>query len=352
MDNRRQNRRQQQRSRMMLIVAAVIILLAAVILCISLGVFSETGLLRSKKTTAESGTQGWTSEKSHSSEKSDPNAVVYGGKTYIYNDHLTNYLLLGVDTDGSIQEEKTPGSAGQSDTIFLISYDRVKETTVGLAIPRDTITQIEKFTPGGDSLGFYSDHLNLQYAYGDGKRKSCELTSTAVSRLLSGLPIGGYAAVNLESIPALTQLLGGVEITVPDDSLADKNPDFVKGNKVILDETNTGLFVRSRDRSTEQSAIVRMNRQKVFLEAFASKLAQEQKKDASTVTTLYEKMKAEMITNMSTDQFVDIAVAERVGGIQTIPGETGHEEVYDVYRIDDAALYKMILELFYTEAEE
>ena len=95
-----------------------------------------------------------------------------------------------------------------------------------------------------------------------------------------------------------------------------------------------------------------MNRQKVFLEAFASKLAQEQKKDASTVTTLYEKMKAEMITNMSTDQFVDIAVAERVGGIQTIPGETGHEEVYDVYRIDDAALYKMILELFYTEAEE
>jgi len=329
----------------MLIIAAVIIVLAAVILCIALGVFDRTGLFRSDETAAESGTEGWTSE------RSNPNAIVYDGKTYVYNDHLTNYLLLGVDTEGSIQEKKTPGSAGQSDSIFLISYDRVKETTVGLAIPRDTITQIEKFTPGGDSLGFFSDHLNLQYAYGDGKRKSCELTSAAVSRLLSGLPIGGYAAVNLESIPSLTQFLGGVEVTVPDDSLSEDNPAFYKGNKVVLDETNTELFVRSRDTRKEQSAIVRMNRQKTFLDAFASKLAKKQKKDASTVTTLYEKMKAEMITNMSTDQFVDIAVAKRSGGIKTIPGETGHEGVYDVYRIDDSGLYKMVLELFYEEEQ-
>ena len=331
---------------MTLIIAAVVILLAAAVLCITSGVFGRTGISRSEKREEESGTQGWTAE------KSNPDAVVYDGKTYVYNDHLTNYLLLGVDTDGSIQDRKEPGSAGQSDSLFLISYDRVKETTVGLAIPRDTITQIEKFTPGGESLGFYSDHLNLQYAYGDGKRKSCELTSAAVSRLLSGLPIGGYAAINLESIPGLTQLLGGVEVTVPDDSLSEKNPDFVKGNKVILDETNTETFVRSRDTHVEQSAIIRMNRQKVFLEAFASKLAQEQKKDASTVTRLFETMKAEMVTNMSNDQFVDIAVAERSGGIQTIPGETGHEEVYDVYRVDDAVLYKMVLELFYTQTED
>ena len=346
MDNRKQNRRQQQRKRIMLIIAAVVILLAAAVLCIALGVFNRTGISHSEKTEAESGTQGRTAE------KANPDAIVYDGKTYVYNDHLTNYLLLGVDTDGSIQEPREPGSAGQSDSVFLISYDRVKETTVGLAIPRDTITQIEKFTPGGESLGFYSDHLNLQYAYGDGKRKSCELTSAAVSRLLSGLPIGGYAAINLDSIPRLTQLLGGVEVTVPDDSLSGKNPDFVKGNKVVLDETNTETFVRSRDRQIEQSAITRMNRQKVFLEAFASKLAQEQKKDASTVTTLFETMKTEMVTNMSNDQFVDIAVAERSGGIQTIPGETGHEEVYDVYRVDDAALYKMVLELFYTQTED
>lgn len=337
---------------MMLIAAIVIILLAAAVLGATMGVFGKSGAAgradsgTSETTERESGTKGW------AAKTPSPGSIVYDGKTYTYNDHLTNYLLLGVDTNGSIQEEKTPGSAGQSDSIFLISYDRVEETTVGLAIPRDTITQIEKFTPGGDSLGFYSDHLNLQFAYGDGKRKSCELTSEAVSRLLSGLPIGGYAAINLDSIPKLTALLGGVEVTVPDDSLAEKDPAFTKGNTVILDETNTEIFVRSRDTKEEQSAIIRMNRQKVFLEAFASKLAQEQKKDASTVTTIFETMKTEMVTNMSNDQFVDLAAAERAGGIQTIPGETGHEGVYDVYRIDDSALYKMVLELFYIETEE
>ena len=76
----------------MLIIAAVIIVLAAVILCIALGVFDRTGLFRSDETAAESGTEGWTSE------RSNPNAIVYDGKTYVYNDHLTNYLLLGVDT--------------------------------------------------------------------------------------------------------------------------------------------------------------------------------------------------------------------------------------------------------------
>lgn len=345
MENRRQNRRQQQRSRMMLVAAAVVILLAVAILGITLGVFGKTGLFRSEKAAADSGTEGWTSA------KTNPNGIVYGGKTYVYNDHLTNYLLLGVDTKGSIQEEKTPGSAGQSDSIFLLSYDRVKETTVGLAIPRDTITQVESFTPGGESIGFSPDHLNLQYAYGDGKRKSCELTAAAVSRLLSGLPIGGYAAINLDSIPGLAQLVGGVEVTVPDNSLADRNPDFTEGNTVVLDESNTELFVRSRDIREQQSAIGRMNRQKVFLEAFGKKLAQEQKKDASTVTRVFETMKPEMITSMSNDIFVDLATAEREGGIRTIPGETGHEGAYDVYRVDDTALYEMVLELFYIVEE-
>jgi hypothetical protein len=54
-----------------------------------------------------------------------------------------------------------------------------------------------------------------------------------------------------------------------------------------------------------------------------------------------------MITNMSNDIFVDLATAEREGGIETIPGETGHEGAYDVYRVDDAALYQMVLKLFY-----
>lgn len=293
--------------------------------------------------------EAWTSQEA--APVTAPGTVRYQGKTYVLNDHLSNYLLLGVDTTGSIREKKTPGSAGQTDAIFLLSYDRAKETVVCLAIPRDTITQIEIFTPDGESTGFFSDHINLQYAFGDGRQKSCELSAEAVSRLLSGIRIDGCAAVNLSSIPKLATLVDGVEITIPDDTLAKENPAFTKGSRVLLDETNTELFVRYRDTDVMQSGFDRMNRQKVFIEAFAARLSQKQKEDASTVTRIFETMKEEMITNMSNDIFVDLAGAERVGEIETIPGSRGHEGSYDVYRADESALYDLVIRLFYKEEE-
>ena len=293
--------------------------------------------------------EAWTSQEA--APVTAPGTVRYQGKTYVLNDHLSNYLLLGVDTEGSIREKKTPGSAGQTDAIFLLSYDRAKETVVCLAIPRDTITQIEIFTPDGESTGFFSDHINLQYAFGDGRQKSCELSAAAVSRLLSGIRIDGCAAVNLSSIPKLATLVDGVEITIPDDTLAKENPAFTKGSRVLLDETNTELFVRYRDTDVMQSGFDRMNRQKVFIEAFAARLSQKQKEDASTVTRIFETMKEEMITNMSNDIFVDLAGAERVGEIETIPGSRGHEGSYDVYRADESALYDLVIRLFYKEEE-
>lgn len=293
--------------------------------------------------------EAWTSQEA--APVTAPGTVRYNGKTYVLNDHLSNYLLLGVDTEGSIRDKKTPGSAGQTDAIFLLSYDRAKETVVCLAIPRDTITQIEIFTPGGESTGFFSDHINLQYAFGDGRQKSCELSAEAVSRLLSGIRIDGCAAVNLSSIPKLATLVDGVEITIPDDTLAKENPAFTKGSRVLLDETNTELFVRYRDTDVMQSGFDRMNRQKVFIEAFAARLSQKQKEDASTVTRIFETMKEEMITNMSNDIFVDLAGAERVGEIETIPGSRGHEGSYDVYRADESALYDLVIRLFYKEEE-
>ena len=342
MDHKR-NRREQQRRRMMLIVAAVVILLAIAILCITLGVFDKTVFTRSDKAKEEGGIQGWTAR------ESNQDVIVYDGKKYEYNDHLSNYLLMGVDSTGSIREKREPGHAGQSDFIFFLSYDRAQETLVGLSIPRETLTQIERFTPGGDSLGFSTDFLTLQYAYGDGVQKSCKLMTEAVSRLIYGIPIQGYAAVNLQSVPKLAELVGGVEVTVPDDTLADKDPAFTKGNKVVLDASNTSLFIRSRDSSKALTTPLRRERQKVFLSAFADKLAKEQKKDASTVSTILETMKPEMVTNMSNDIFADMATSKRQGEVQTIPGTETHEGYYDIYRVDDAALYEMMIRLFYKE---
>src|SRR5699024_5054077 len=137
--------------------------------------------------------------------------------------------------------------AGQADAIYLLSRDRVENTVSVITIPRDTMTEIEAFGPGGESLGKSTDHISLSYAYGDGGHESCRLAEEAVSNLFYGLPIQGYCAVNMDGIPALAQSVGAVTVTVPNDSLEAAYPEFAAGSQVTLNEENTEIFVRYRD---------------------------------------------------------------------------------------------------------
>ena len=98
-------------------------------------------------------------------ESGRENVVEYDGKKYQYNEHLSNYLFLGVDKREVSDEEKNPGTAGQADSILLVSYDRVKNTVQCISIPRDTMTFIRTFSQEGVDLGKSQDHLNIQYAF-------------------------------------------------------------------------------------------------------------------------------------------------------------------------------------------
>ena len=196
--------------------------------------------------------------------------ITYKGKTYTYNDHLSNFLFMGIDTRGEVENQETDNT-GQADAIFLVSMDRVTEQIHVISIPRDTITEIEVFTVGGKSLGKMENHINLQFAQGDGKRESCELMEDAVSDLFGGIHIQSYCAVNMDAIPVMTEIAGNVEVTVPDNSLAEVNPEFTEGAEVVLTKDNVEQFVRYRDIDQTQSALVRQNRQKSFLQAYMKK---------------------------------------------------------------------------------
>lgn len=212
------------------------------------------------------------SEKSENSVSMDQqeDGITYKGKTYTYNDHLSNFLFMGIDTRGEVENQETDNT-GQADAIFLVSMDRVTEQIHVISIPRDTITEIEVFTVGGKSLGKMENHINLQFAQGDGKRESCELMEDAVSDLFGGIHIQSYCAVNMDAIPVMTEIAGNVEVTVPDNSLAEVNPEFTEGAEVVLTKDNVEQFVRYRDIDQTQSALVRQNRQKSFLQAYMKK---------------------------------------------------------------------------------
>lgn len=279
-------------------------------------------------------------------------AVLWNGKEYEYNDHLSNYLVLGIDTREKTETSVGQADAGQADAIYLVSRDRVKNTVTVISVPRDTMTEIETFTLGGESLGKSTDHISLSYAYGDGGHESCRLAREAVSNLFYGLPIQGYCAVNMDGISALVQSVGTVTVTVPNDSLEAEYPEFTAGSQVTLNEENTEIFVRYRDTDERQSALARMERQEEFIRALGAAVKALAAQDSGFAGKLYETMGPYMVTSMGNDEFVRLMQSAAEGGASegwTVPGQPVDGQYYDEYHVDDEALYEKIIETFYTE---
>ena len=231
----RTTRRQSYKQSKAGMILAVIVIILVALLGIGYFLWQQTqGVMKTGTSEEQSET---------ASTAADQNTVEYEGNTYKYNDHLSNYLFMGIDSTEEVSEMESQQDAGQADSIYVVSLDRATEQVQVLSIPRDTITEIEVFNPSGTSLGMTDNHINLQYAYGDGKEESCELMKTAVSKLLHDLPIQGYYSMNISGISEIGKLVGDVEIVVPDDSLEEYDPYFKEGATVVI---NIVIQVRAR----------------------------------------------------------------------------------------------------------
>ena len=287
-------------------------------------------------------------------EADDSNTVTWQGKTYKYNQNLSNYLLLGVDKRTPAETRVGKADAGQADALFLLSLNRKTKEMTLISIPRDTMTDVESFDLEGKSLGKSKDHISLSYGYGDGGAESCKLTQEAVSNLFYGLPIQGYLAMNLDGIPQLAKSVGGLTVTVPNNSLEYEYPEFAEGAEVTLTEENIETFVRSRDVDESQSAIYRMERQKAFLDAFSKKAKECYEQNAKFAANLFVAIKPYTVTNISEDRLMKLfQTADEGDGYTewTVPGEGTQGLSYDEYHVDDDALYAKIMETFYQEVK-
>ena len=280
--------------------------------------------------------------------------IQWKGKNYRYNDHLSNYLLMGVDNREKASTTVGQANAGQADAIYLVSWDRVENTVTMISIPRDTMTEIQIYGPGGKDLGTNTDHISLSYAYGDGSHKSCRLTEDAVSNLMYGLPIQGYCSINMDALPVLTESVGTLTVTVPNSSLQDVYPEFAEGSQVTLTPENTEPFVRYRDIEESQSALHRMERQQEFIRAYSEAAKSAFAQDPGFAADLYTSLEPYMVTSMGNDEFVSLMESAAQGQTKegwTIPGEGVEGGMYDEYHVDDNALYEKMIETFYKEAE-
>lgn len=339
----RNTRRQSYKQSKAGMILAVIVIILVALLGIGYFLWQQTqGVMKTGTSEEQSET---------ASTAADQNTVEYEGNTYKYNDHLSNYLFMGIDSTEGVSEMESQQDAGQADSIYVVSLDRATEQVQVLSIPRDTITEIEVFNPSGTSLGMTDNHINLQYAYGDGKEESCELMKTAVSKLLHDLPIQGYYSMNISGISEIGKLVGDVEIVVPDDSLEEYDPYFKEGATVIINGDNVEEFLRYRDTDKSQSALVRQQRQKTYLKALIPKLQEKTQTNSSFIGDLLNDIQPYTVTNIGNDVFAKLlnAAGNSTLETQTVPGEGVEGKYYDEYHVDDDALYKLVLSMFYNK---
>lgn len=290
----------------------------------------------------------------------EENTVFWNGKTYKRNTYVKAVLCMGVDRDGPMTETTLSGDGGQADGIFLLANDTARGSMKILLIPRDSMTEITKTDTSwtetnGAKLGEVVDHLSLSYAYGDGREKSCEYTKQAVSHLLMGLKIDSYMAADLEIIASLNDEVGGVTVTIPTMGMEQADPEFVFGQTVRLKGEQAERFVRFRDTERDNSAISRMEQQKLYISGFFQAVKEKSRTESNITEHLFEMSQDYMVTDMAKDEYLKLSINALEGegltsaSFKMAPGTGTATETYDEYYVDQEALVPILLDLFYRE---
>ena len=229
--------------------------------------------------------------------------VTWNGKTYRQRPGLETYLVMGVDTSGAGLGVNSYAGGGQADVQMVVVLDNINQTWQMLQLNRDSIVQVPVRGVHGDIVAYDNEQLALAYYYGDGREQSCENTVLTVSTLLNSQTIDGYVAVNMDTVGIITDMVGGVTLTVTSDFSAI-DPTLVEGETVTLYGDKALTYVRSRYNIDDETNLARMARQRQYLAALEEKLRQQ---DGDFVASAYEELADSMVTNIGSGTAVDIA---------------------------------------------
>ena len=286
----------------------------------------------------------------------DGKSIIYKGEKYCYNENNISILCMGIDTSLSQTGEDNIGENGQADTLVLAVLDSETGKLTLINISREAMVDVNKYNVEGQFLGTEKMQICLAYAYGDGKETSCENTVEAVSRLMYGMPIDAYAAIDYNGIGVLNDAVGGVTVEVLED-LTYKDPQLKLGSTVTLKGKQAQRYVRSRDTELLESNNLRMARQKQYMLAFLKKAIETVKSNPGAVLSLYRAAGDYMVTDIGSAEaayLASLVLNTRISedALCSVPGEVILGEVYAEFIPDDEALYELILNVFYEKEDK
>lgn len=282
----------------------------------------------------------------------DGKTVEYKGKQYRLNENIISILCVGVDND--ITEQGGFGTNGQADAIFLLTVDVAKGNTNIIPINRDTKVDIDTYSQSGKFAGIEGGQICLAYSYGKDSESGCKNVAKSVSRLLYGIPVNSYLALDLDAVGVINNICNGVTVT-SNETFSYYGAYLKEGQTVTLTDSQATAFIRYRDQSKDDSNVKRMQRQKMFLTAAISELFAEIKSDIPKVSKIYSKLSPYSYSNIDVAQATYLAsqVISLNKGMKveyrSINGEVVREGKYAEFIVDEEKLYETVLDVFYTE---
>ena len=290
--------------------------------------------------------------------------VAYEGKVYEYNENTINILLLGIDQSGRLSgnTDLSDWSAGQADTIFLVSLNQGQKSVSIIGIPRNSMVSVDIYNEKKECIDTIYNQICLQYGYAGGGELGLMKMKDCVSELMYQLPIHGACAISFNAISIMTDMLDGIEVTIPDD-MTELNTSYSQGARVTLTGKNVVNYLRYRNYNQLGSPTTRLTRQKDFMQAAISKGIAKLKSNPMFVSDVYQAIVPYMNTDITLDRAVYLgaeAIDYRItaDSFYQLTGEdkqvdfttkTGSQDFYDDYYLDDDALQKMVMEVFYHE---
>lgn len=282
--------------------------------------------------------------------------IEYNGETYVYNDDIIAIAFLGIDKRELGLDNNIVGTAGQADADIVLTIDTKTGKAKAIAIPRDTMVDIDLYSDSGIFLRSEQLQLCLSYAYGNGKETSATNTTTAISRILYDVPINKYLALDLDGIAPINDSIGGVTVT----SLYNfDNLGIKEGDTVHLQGDLTEAYVRQRNMDSVDASLNRTARQVQYIKAFAAQLLPSVMEDFSVVTKLYNTASNYSTTNISLSNATYLASLVLSKGVTsfestTIEGEMKLSDkpdkngfVYAEFYPDKDKLMQVVLDTFY-----
>ena len=208
-----------------------------------------------------------------------------------------NILVLGIDTgvNGTLKNPQADITGTRSDVVMLVSFDPVTKEVGILSIPRDTRVYIPEVV-------FDYEKVAHAHAYG-----GPELSVKTVAGFL-GVDIHHYVRFDFEAFKKAIDLLGGVDVDVPqdmnyDDPYQNLHIHLKKGMQHLNGEQALGL-VRYRY-GYEDGDIGRIETQEIFLKALIKKAASLS--GAMKIPELIKTMSPYVKTDLSTQDILNLA---------------------------------------------